>query len=196
MDVNEIPNELLSKIKEQFYATPKVRQMEVARQLFIRQGKYREALSLAKDVEALFSKVIYEYIEENKEQVEKIDVADIDMPLGEKEELMKLLLVCFMCTDIIKASILDMDSILYRHDKALKMEMFNDIRQLAELSEAKLQYLQNNSGYMKDLVWGWKCDDMYDMIKNKAGSIMRKRKNDPNWGKGKGKVESYKATTK
>lgn len=194
MDVNEIPNELLSKIREQFYATPKVRQMEVARQLFLRQGKYREALSLAKDIEALFSKVIYEYIEENKEQVEKIDVADIDMPIGEKEELMKLLLVCFMCTDIIRASILDMDSILYRHDKSLKMEMFNDIRQLAELSEAKLQYLQNNSGYMKDLVWGWKCDDMYDMIKNKAGSIMRKRKNDPNWGKGKGKVETYKVT--
>lgn len=96
--------------------------------------------------------------------------------------MMKLLLVCFMCADIIKSSIQDMDSILYRHDKTLKMEMFNDIRQLMEMSEAKLQYLQKNSGYLRDLVWGEKCDNMYEVIKSKAASIMRKRKNDPNWG--------------
>ena len=96
---------------------------------------------------------------------------------------MKLLLVCFMCSDIIKSSIQDMDTILHRYDKTMHMEMFNDIRQVMEMSEQKLSYLQHNSGYLKDLIWGERCDDMYDMILSKAGSIMRKRKNDPNWGK-------------
>ena len=182
MKIEDLSDELLSKLRANFYATPKVKQMEVTRQLFMRDGKFKEAMMLSKDIETLFSKVVNEYIEENKEQVEKIDVADMDMPIEEKEEMMMLLLVCFMCADIIRSSIQDMDSILYRHDKTLKMEMFNDIRQLMEMSEAKLQYLQKNSGYLKDLVWGEKCDNMYEVIKNKAASIMRKRKNDPNWG--------------
>jgi hypothetical protein len=61
--------------------------------------------------------------------------------------------------------------------------MFNDIKQVMEMSEQKLQYLQDNSDYLKDLVWSDKCDNMYDMMLSKAGAIMRKRKNDPNWGK-------------
>ena len=88
-----------------------------------------------------------------------------------------------MCADIIKSSVQDMDSILHRHDKNMYMEMFNDIRQVMQMSKEKLKYLQENSGYMKDLVWGEKCDNMYEMMLSKAGAIMRKRKDDPDYGK-------------
>jgi len=97
--------------------------------------------------------------------------------------LMKHLLVCFMCADIIKSSVQDMDSILHRHDKNMYMEMFNDIKNVMSMSEEKLRFLQHNSDYLKDLVWGEKCDNMYDMMLSKAGAIMRKKKEDPNWGK-------------
>ena len=183
MNVSDIPSDLMRKIREQFEAEPKVREMRVQQQMFMRTGKYKTALALAQDLDALFNKVVYEYIEENKQQVEQVDIATLEMPIGDKEELMKLLLVCFMCSDIIKSSIQDMDTILHRYDKTMHMEMFNDIRQVMDLSEQKLQYLQDNSGYLKDLIWGEKCDDMYEMLQSKAGAIMRKRKNDPNWGK-------------
>ena len=173
----------MRKIREQFEAEPKVREMRVQQQMFMRTGKYKTALALAQDLDALFNKVVYEYIEENKQQVEQVDIATLDMPIDDKEELMKLLLVCFMCADIIKSSIQDMDSILHKYDKNMYMELFNDIKQVMDLSEQKLQYLQDNSGYLKDLVWGEKCDDMYSLMCNKAKSIMNKRKNDPNWGK-------------
>ena len=183
MNVSDIPSDLMRKIRESFESEPRVREMRVQQQMFMRTGKYKEALALAQDIDVLFNKVVYEYLEENKEQVEQVDIATLEMPIGDKEELMKLLLVCFMCSDIIKSSIQDMDSILYRHDKTLKMELFNDIKQVMEMSEQKLQYLQDNSGYLKDLVWSEKCDDMYSLMCNKAKSIMNKRKNDPNWGK-------------
>lgn len=183
MKVNDLPQELLSRIREEFYATPKVRQMEVTRRMFLRNGNFKAALAMAQDIEVLYNKCVYEFIEENKEQVEQIDIATIEMPLEDKENLMKHLLVCFMCADIIKSSIQDMDSLLHKYDKNMHMEMFNDIRQVMEMSEQKLSYLQHNSGYLKDLVWGEKCDDMYEIVLSKAGAIMRKRKSDPNWGK-------------
>ena len=183
MNVNDLPQELLSKIREQFYATPKIKQMEVTRQMYMRNGNFKSALAIAQDMEALYNRCVYEYIEENKEQVEQVDIAVAEIPTEDKENIMKHLLACFMCADIIKSSIQDMNSILHKYDKNMYMELFNDIKQVMEMSEQKLQYLQHNSGYLKDLVWGEKCDDMYEMILSKAGAIMRKRKGDPNWGK-------------
>ena len=44
---------------------------------------------------------------------------------------------------------------------------------------------------MEDLVWADTCDDIYKMVVNKAGAIMRKRKTDPNYGKGRGAIQKY-----
>ena len=181
--VNDIPQELMSKLRQSFDADVKVRELRVRQQMLLRSGNYREALEVAQCIDSLFNRVVFEYLEDAKEEVEQVEIAKTDMPLEDKEDLMRHLLVCFMCADIIKSSVMDMDSILHRYDKNMYMEMFNDIRQVMEMSEQKLSYLQKNSGYLKDLVWGEKCDNMYEMMLSKAGSIMRKRKNDDEWGK-------------
>ena len=190
--ISELPKELLDKIKAAFDAEPRVQRLRVQQQMLMRTGKYQDAFDVAKYIETLFNECVYNYIEESENQVEKIDVASMNLPLSEKEDLMKHLLVCFMCSDIIKSSIQDMDSILHRYDKNMYMEMFNDIKQVMSMSEEKLRFLQENSGYLKDLVWGERCDDMYDMILSKAGAIMRKMKSDPNWGKNTEKFDEKK----
>ena len=192
MNVNDLPQGLLSRIREQFYATPKVRQMEVTRQMYIRNGNLTAALAMAQDIESLYNKCVFEYMEENSQKVEQVELASADIPVEDKEELMRRMLVCFMCADMIESSVIKMNDILHKYDKDMYMEMFDDIREVMKLSEQKLKYLQENSGYMKDLVWADNCDNMYEMMLNKAGAIMRKRKNDENWGKGKRKVKTYK----
>ena len=183
MQVKDIPQELIDKINEQFEQNPKIQQLRVRQQMLVREHKFADALDLAKNIESLRNSAVYEYMKESERQLESVDVSDMDIPLDDKERMMQLLLVCFMCADIIESSVIDMDDILHRYDKSLCIEMFNDIRQVMNMSKEKLKYLQQNSGYMKDLVWADKCDDLYDMAKSKAGSIMRKRKSDPNWGR-------------
>ena len=192
MNINDLPQGLLSRIREQFYATPKVRQMEVTRQMYIRNGNLTAALAMAHDIESLYNKCVFEYMEENRQKVEQVELASADIPVGDKEELMRQMLVCFMCADMIESSVIKMNDILHKYDKDMCIEMFDDIRSMMKMSEEKLKYLQENSGYMKDLVWADNCDNMYEMMLNKAGAIMRTRKNDENWGKGKRKVETYK----
>ena len=182
-NVKDIPQELMSKIRESFESEPKVRELRVQQQMMMRTGKYDAALALAKQIDVLFNRVVFEYLESARNEVEKVDIATIEMPIKDKEELMKRLLVCFMCADIIESSVIDMDDILHRYDKNTYMEMFDDIRQVMSMAKEKLRYMQENSGYMKDLVWGERCDDMYAMMVSKAGSIMRKMKSDPNYGK-------------
>ena len=183
MDVKDLPKELLDKLRSTFDADPKVREMCVQQQMLMRTGKYDAALDVARRIEFLFNRVVFEYLDSAKEEVEQVEIAKTDMPLEDKEDLMRHLLVCFMCADIIESSVIDMDDLLHRYDKNMYMEMFNDIRQVMQMSKEKLKYLQENSGYMKDLVWGEKCDNMYEMMLSKAGAIMRKRKDDPDYGK-------------
>ena len=183
MDVKDLPKELLDKLRSTFDADPKVCEMRVQQQMLMRAGKYDAALDVARRIEFLFNRVVFEYLDRAKEEVEQVDIASVNMPIEDKENLMKHLLACFMCADIIKSAIQDMDSILHKYDKNMYMEMFNDIRQVMDMSEEKLHYLQENSGYLKDLVWGEKCDNMYEMMLSKAGAIMRKRKDDPDYGK-------------
>jgi hypothetical protein len=190
--VNDIPQELMSKIRQSFEAEPKVHELRVQQQMLMRTGKYDAALALAQQVDVLFNRVVFEYLENAENEVEKVDIATMEMPIEDKEDLMRHLLVCFMCADIIKSSIQDMDTILHRYDGTMYMEMFNDMRQVMDMAEQKLSYLQQNSGYLKDLVWGERCDDMYDMILSKAGAIMRKMKSDPNWGKNTEKFDERK----
>lgn len=185
IDIKDVPQALLDKIRKRFDAEPKVQMLRVQQQMLQRTGKFAEALSLAKEIDVLFNKCVYEYLKDAENQVQHIDVANLDMPLKDKEDMMQMLLVCFMCADVIETSVKNMNDILHRYDKDMYMEMFNDIRQVMQMSKEKLKYLRENSGYMKDFVWDDNCDNLYDMAKSKAGAIMRKRKDDKNWGKNK-----------
>ena len=190
--IGDIPQELLSMIRKRFEADPKVRELRVQQQMMSRSGKFRAALSLAQDIEVLYNKCVYEYVAESERQVERVDVSAMDIPLSEKEELMRHLLACFMCADMIESSVMDMDDILHRHDGNLRMEMFDDIRDALRMARAKLRYLSENSRYMRDLVWGDSCDDMYRMVCNKAGAIMRRRKESEDYGSNGDKLNEKK----
>lgn len=89
LQVKDIPQSLLDKIKVQFEAEPKVRELRVQQQMLMRTGKYEAAFELAQRIETLYNKVIYNYIEESERQVEKVDVVDMDMPLEDKEKMMR-----------------------------------------------------------------------------------------------------------
>jgi hypothetical protein len=88
-----------------------------------------------------------------------------------------------MCCDIIESATIDMNDILRRTEKDASITTFEDLRQILSLAKEKLKYLQETGDYMKDLVWADNCDNMYDMMKSKAASIIRKRHESKSWGK-------------
>lgn len=183
MNVNEIPSDIMRMMRERFEAQPKIKQLRVHEQMLKETGKFKEALAVAQQMDVLFNGVVYEYMSDAQKEAKRIDIADLDMPIEDKNDMLQLLLVCYMCSDIVETAIMDIDSVLHKHDKTLRMDMFDDVKEMMKMSKAKLKWLQENSGYMKDLVWADNCDNMYKMLRSKAGAIMRKRRDDPNWGK-------------
>lgn len=189
MDVKDIPADLMCKIRSQFDNDPQIQRLRVQQGVLQRSGNFREALSVGQNIERLFSDVVFSYMKEAESQVENINIDKFDIPSEEKERIMTLGVVLFMCSDIIETSVMDIDDIIHKYDKDTHFEMFNDIRQVLDMAKEKLKYFQENSGYMKDFAWPDTCDDMYRMICNKAASLVRRKRNNPSWGRN---MEKYK----
>ena len=182
IDVNEIPQPLLNRIKEQFYADPQIIRLRLRQRELISKGLFNEALNVGKTINELYERVVYSYLKEAEETADRVDLNDLPMTDEDKDAALSYAIVMFMCCDIIESAIMDINDKFRKYDKDLSFEMFNDIRQLSAMVKEKLKWLQKNSGYMKDLAWANQCDNMYGLMQNKAKSIMRKRKS-KNWGK-------------
>lgn len=183
LSVKDIPEPMMAQIRLTFDSDPQVVNLRIQQDLMKRQGNFRGALEIAKQIEYLYSKVVQAYLELTEQEAERFDLNTCGIPPSDIEKINELAVTLFMACDIIESCILDTNDIIHRTDKDMSFEMFNDIKQLSDMVKAKLKFLQANSEYAKDMFWADKCDNMYELMKNKARSIIRKRKNDPNWGK-------------
>ena len=182
LEVSDVPSEMMEQMRRQFDMDSRIIEMRTHQQVLVRKGNLQAALQIGQTIEALFSKVVYEYLKEANDEAERIDIGTLNISKEDKAEINTLIVTLFMACDIIESATMDFNDVLKRVDDTLVMEQFDDIRNLSKSAKEKLRFLSKNSKLMKDLAWAYKCDDMYDMMKNKAKSILRKRAS-KDWGK-------------
>ena len=183
MNVNEIPKDLLDRIRISFDTNKDVMLLRTAQQEAQRVGNFQKALHIAQQIDNLWTICLDNYMRKMEAQGKQISLKASDLPEKDKDELFNRVMVLFMCCDIIESATIDMNDILRRTEKDASITTFDDLRQILSLAKEKLKYLQDTGDYMKDLVWADNCDNMYDMMISKASSIIRKRRDSKNWGK-------------
>ena len=183
MNVNEIPKELYDKIRTSFDTNKDVMLLRTAQQEAQRVGNFQKALNIAQQIDNLWTICLDNYMRKMEAEGKQISLSTSGIPEKDKNELLNHVMVLFMCCDIIESASNDMNDILKRTHRDASITTFEDLRQISSLAKEKLKYLQNTGDYMKDLVWADNCDNMYDMMKSKASSIIRKRRESKDWGK-------------
>lgn len=183
MNVNEIPKELLDKIRMSFDTNKDVVLLRTAQQEAQRVGNFQKALNIAQQIDNLWTICLDNYMRKMEAEGKQISLSTSGIPEKDKDELLNHVMVLFMCCDIIESASNDMNDILKRTHKDASITTFEDLRQILSLAKEKLKYLKDSGDYMKDLVWADNCDNMYDMMKSKAASIIRKRRESKDWGK-------------
>jgi hypothetical protein len=182
MEAKDIPADMMAQIRKRFEEMPYIRNLRTQQYLMQQRREIDAALTLGKMIEVMFGQVVQAYIEEVEKECEEIEFVDLKIPEKDKEEISILNVTMFMAIDIIESCLNDINDALHRTDKTLNYEMHDDFKELAAKVQEKLKYFSKNSKYLNDNEWGNKCDDMYQMMKNKAKAIIRKRKSDQ-WGK-------------
>lgn len=183
LKAKDIPQSMLANIRDAFDRDPQVCELRTHQNLLQRRGDFRGALKVAEQIDYLYTKVVQEYINETERECESITIDKCGLPAADIEQINECVVTIFMAIDIVETAIMDANDILHRTDKGLKFEMFDAFTKLAGMVKDKMNFLRANSGYAKDIVWADKCDNMYELLRNKARSIIRKRKSDPDYGK-------------
>lgn len=183
INIKDIPDSLLSLIKGRFDNDARVQNLRIRQNLCLRNGQLQAAMQIAEEIEALYAEVVRIYLEEADKKQESFDTDTMNLPQADKDRMLELLMVLFMCCDIIECSVIDVNDVLHRTKKDLKITTFDDINNSMKMAEEKLKYLSKNSEYMNDNAWSDHCNNMYKLMKNKAKSIIRKYKeNNGTWG--------------
>lgn len=183
MNVRDIPQEMMDKIRLRFEGVPDVRLLRTKQQLAQREGRFADALKIAEQIEGLFSICVQRYMDKADKEVMTLDSEVDEIPRKDKDEMIVKLMVLFMACDIIESAVIDLNDILHRSRPGIDITTFDDLKQVSEMAKDKLRYLQEKGDYMKDLIWAEKCDNMYDMMQSKAKSIIRKRMESTDCGK-------------
>lgn len=183
INIKDIPDSLLSLIKERFDNDVRVQSLRIRQNLCLRNGQLQAAMQIAEEIEVLYAEVVRIYLEEADKKQVSFDTDTMNLPQADKDRMLELLMVLFMCCDIIECSVVDVNDVLHRTKKDLKITTFDDINNSMKMAEEKLKYLSKNSEYMNDNAWSDHCNNMYKLMQNKAKSIIRKYKeNNGTWG--------------
>lgn len=186
---SEFSPELLTKIRERFDADPRIVRLRTEKERSQRSGNFVYALEIGKKIETIYEITLENYARDMRSEAVSMDREIKDIPSEDKDAMTECLLTLFMACDIIESAVLDLNDVLHKSKSDLDITSFDDIKELSKIAKGKLTYLQKNSEYMNDLVWGERCDDMYAMMRNKAKSVIRKRKKSSNWGENVKRLE-------
>ena len=120
LEVSDVPSEMMEQMRRQFDMDSRIIEMRTHQQVLVRQ--------IGQTIEALFSKVVYEYLKEANDEAERIDIGTLNISKEDKAEINTLIVTLFMACDIIESATMDFNDVLKRVDDTLVMEQFDDIR--------------------------------------------------------------------
>ena len=168
--------ELQKQCRNYFENSPNIRQLTNKADQLQRQGRFREALQVRQQKEALFSHVIVEYEKQVEEQVTEVKMSTVGLPQEDIEEIERLMVTLFMAIDIMDSCLMDINDALHRTDQALSFEKMDDLHEMAQMCREQLTQFSAKQNYHKYEHWGDITDNMYEMMQRKAKSIIRKTK--------------------
>lgn len=182
MKLEELHPEDQREFLEAFYKDSEIQALNEKANQYQRAGMYIQAMQTRRKIEEVKQSVFNGYIAKLEKHYETIDLDTLNLPTEIKHNINVLFTTLFMACDIINSAVVDFNDELHKFDPTLEMETFNDIMAVAKQARGKLEYLNKYTKLNMDFIFAEKCDDMFDMMKNKAKVILRK-KNSPEWGK-------------
>jgi len=91
----DIPDYMLKHIRETFDRDPNVLKLRTRQDLLRREGKFREALKVAEDIDYLYTCVVRSYVDETNNQAKNISLADSGIPPRDIDKLLECVVTLF-----------------------------------------------------------------------------------------------------
>jgi len=183
MTWEQVPPEEQQKLRIAFCNNPSIKKLDQLAAQLQHNRDFIGALNLKKEIEAQWEYVKQTHIKSYDKTVqETIKISELGLPNDKLQSLVENMITIFMACDIIETAHMNANEILKKHDKNASLDNFKDLTSFIDRVKAHLRFLKSETGYMDDLAWGEGCDKQYEMIRNKARSIIKKKDDVNRWG--------------
>lgn len=106
-------------------------------------------------------------------QSSNIPLQDLGLSIESLDKISVMAIAIYMACDIIDFFAMDIDSELKKNDGNARFEMFDPIRKVGEEAKQNLRYLFGNTSMYDSDDFNINCDDMRQMLWNKATKVFR-----------------------
>ena len=183
MTWEQVPPKEQQKLRIAFCNNPSIKKLDQMAAQLQHNRDFIGSLNLKKEIEAQWEYVKQTHLKSYDKTVqETVKLSELGLPEDKLQSLVENMLTIFMACDIIETAHMNANEILKKHDKNASLDNFNDLTSFIDRVKAHLKFLQSETGYMDDLAWGEGCDKQYEMIRNKARAIMKKKDDITRWG--------------
>lgn len=175
MELEDLKIEDQKEFLKAFAANPIVRKMEQTRYEWQRKGAYIQAMQVAAKIEEIKGKVFKEFIHDLDRSAERVNLYDTKMTKEQRDEMNTLCVTMFMAADIIDTAVVKMKNVVREIDPTMELVMFDDLKAVIDKARKTVKFMNSASDVAQNVVWEDTSDNMFEMIKNKAKSVVRKR---------------------
>lgn len=183
MTFEQLPKNEQEQLRKAFLNDPGILKLEQASIMYQKNHNYIAALECKKSIEKEWEYVKQEHCKDYDRVInETVKLSELHLSHEVLQPLLENLLTIFMCCDIIDTAYFNANEILKKVNKSYSIDNFSDLVSLIKNVKKKINYLQDTTGYMDDLIWGDSCDKHYEMLKSKSRSILKKKDDINRWG--------------
>lgn len=173
IDIKDISQKDLDRIKSEFESHPKIRQMRIHQNILQRNGNIREAMSIGKTLEKLFVQSVQNILEDTESECRQVELASVSLPKETADTLDEIIVTLQLAIDVVDTCIMDFNDTLHSADSTLTLESFDDIKLMGDKVKSKLDYFRKKSRLFGRLSFANSSDNMYMLLRNKAKSLIR-----------------------
>lgn len=179
----QVPPQEQQKLRLAFVNNPSIKKLDETAIRLQKNRDYIGALKVKEEIAAQWEYIKQTHLEHYKDTIqEAVKLSKIGLPEDKLQNLIENMLTIFMACDIIETAHMNANEVLKSYNKNYSLDNFNDLTSLIDRVKAHLKFLQSETGYMDDLAWGEGCDKQYEMTRNKARAIIKKKDNIKRWG--------------
>ena len=179
----QVPPQEQQKLRLAFVNNPSIKKLDETAIRLQKNRDYIGALKVKEEIASQWEYIKQTHLEHYKDTIqEAVKLSKIGLPEDKLQSLVENMLTIFMACDIIETAHMNANEVLKSYNKNYSLDNFNDLTSLIDRVKAHLKFLQSETGYMDDFAWGDGCDKQYEMTRNKARAIIKKKDNIKRWG--------------
>ncbi len=165
-----LPDNIKRDFDETFESNYKVKELRKKIELLKKTNNYVALLQCYKTLDAARQNAQRKLLAEKSS---KIPLKDLGLSIESLDKISVMAIAIYMACDIIDFFAMDVDSELKKKDKNARFEMFDPIRKVGEEAKQNLRYLFGNTSMYDSDDFNINCDDMRQMLWNKATKVFR-----------------------